>query len=329
MNVPFGLIQSAYGGTPAQAWTSKEALGDEPKLFPIIAEWNTAVSKFPEASENYRKAIVEWEAKARDAKASGTKPPNRPGPPPGPGHAHSPSGLFNAMINPIVPFAIKGAIWYQGESNASKTQAPLYRRLFETMITDWRKQWGIGDFPFLWVQLANFDGTQNKNDWVLVQEAQTQSLELRATGQAVINDIGADKDIHPKNKQDVGARLALAARHVAYQEQLVYSGPRLRTATIESATGGDRGNKVRVWLSSVGGGLKTRGGGELKGFEVAGPDQVWAPAEARIDGSTVVVSAPAVTDPRGVRYAWASWPDANLINAEGLPAGVFRWEGWK
>ena len=190
------------------------------------------------------------------------------------------------------------------------------------MIQDWRRIWGQGDFPFLWVQLANFQKTSE--DWVIVQEAQDKSLELRATGQAVINDIGEAADIHPKNKQDVGERLALAARHVAYGEQLVYSGPRMRTVTTESPSGGDRGGKLRVWFTSVGGGLKTRGGGEVKGFEVAGSDGQFSPAQAVIDGSTIVVSSPTVMTPVSVRYAWASYPDANLINAEGLPAGCFR-----
>jgi sialate O-acetylesterase len=316
LNVPFGLIQSAYGGTPAQAWTSREALAGDAALLPVLGEWAKALDRFPEALEKYAAAMAQWEKNG----GKGQRPPR----PLGPGHPHQPAGLFNAMIHPIVPYAIRGVIWYQGESNASKVQAPLYRRLFETMILDWRERWGQGEFPFLWVQLANFAKAGSPEDWVLVQEAQTQALALRHTGQAVINDIGDPVDIHPKNKQDVGARLALAARHVAYGEQLVYSGPRFRTVTAEHATTGDRGAKLRVWFDSAGGGLQARGGGALKGFELAGPGGVWQPAEAQIEGSTVVVSSPSVSNPRAVRYAWAANPDGNLINAEGLPAGVFR-----
>ncbi|MCC6587751.1 MAG: sialate O-acetylesterase [Bryobacterales bacterium] len=310
LNVPMGLIQTAYGGTPAQAWTSKEALAADPALLPILGEWAKALDNFPAALEKYHAALAKWEADGRKG--------NRPGRPLGPGHAHQPSGLYNAMVYPLLPYAIKGAIWYQGESNASKIQAPLYKRLFETMIQDWRDRWGQGDFPFLWVQLANFAKAGSPEDWVIVQEGQTQTLELKRTGQAVINDIGDPVDIHPRNKQDVGARLALAARHIAYGEQLVYSGPRFRTVSSEG------GAKLRVWFDSVGGGLEARGGGQLKGFEVAGADGIWQSADARVDGPTVVVSSSTVNNPKQVRYAWASNPDCNLINAEGLPAGVFR-----
>ncbi|MFN7921351.1 MAG: sialate O-acetylesterase [Bryobacteraceae bacterium] len=324
MNVPFGLIQTAYGGTPVQAWTSREALHSDPALFPMIAEWNRAVSEFPEASAKYHAAMKEYDIAKRDGKSDA----RRPVAPRGPGHAHQPSGLYNAMVHPLVPYTIKGAIWYQGESNASRVEAPIYRRAFETMIQDWRTRWGIGEFPFFWVQLANFEKAGSPKDWVLVQEEQTKTLELRNTAQAVINDIGEPGDIHPKNKQDVGARLALAARHIAYREtQVVYSGPRFKMATREAATTGDRGIKMRVWFDSVGGGLKARSGA-LKGFEVAGPDKQFHAAEARIDGQTIVVSSPDVAEPVAVRYAWAANPDANLVNAEGLPASCFRSVSW-
>jgi len=329
LNVPFGLIQSAYGGTPAQAWTSKEALAADPALTPILGEWTKVLDAYPEAFARYQKAVAEWDAAAKAARASGAALPRRPPIPAGPGHAHTPSGLFNAMIHPILPFTIQGVIWYQGESNANRVQAPLYRRLFETMIQDWRRRWGQGDFPFLWVQLANFAKAASPSDWVLVQEAQSQALELRGTAQAVINDIGDPVDIHPKNKQDVGERLALAARHLAYKERLVYSGPRYRQATVEHATTGDRGVKMRVWFDSTAGELKARGGGPLKGFELAGSDRVFHPAEARVDGATVVVSSPSVAQPVAVRYAWNSNPDCNLINAEGLPASAFRSDHWQ
>ena len=315
MNVPFAMIQSAWGGTPAQAWTSRRALYADSSLFPILAEWNRALEGYPAAMDRYTREIETFEA----ARKNGGAGARRPTAPMGPGHSHTPAGLFNAMINPLTPYTIRGAIWYQGESNASKIQAPLYRRLFETMILDWRRAWAQGEFPFLYVQLANFAKAGSPSDWVVVQEAQTKTLELRNTGMAVINDIGEAGDIHPKNKQDVGARLALAARHIAYKEQLVYSGPRFRQATAEGA-------RMRAWFDSVGGGLQARGGGDPKGFEVAGADGQWHPADAKVDGKTVVASSPSVTVPIHVRYAWASDPVANLVNAEGLPASVFRSE---
>lgn len=325
LKVPFGLIQTAYGGTPAQAWTSRESLARDAALMPILGEWAKVLDAYPEAFLKYQKQMVDWDKTAKSA--SGGEAPRKPPMPLGPGHAHTPSGLYNAMIHPIIKYTIKGAIWYQGESNASRVQAPLYQRLFETMIQDWRRNWEQGDFPFFWVQLANFQTTSG-NDWVLVQEAQAKATQLKATGMAVINDIGEPGDIHPKNKQDVGARLARIARHIAYREDLVWVGPRFRMATTESATTGDRGAKLRVWFDSVGGGLKARGGGALKGFEVAGEDKRFYPAEARVDGQTIVVSSPSVTQPLAVRYAWSPVPDANLINAEGLPAGAFRSMEW-
>jgi sialate O-acetylesterase len=311
LGVPIGFIQSAWGGTPAQAWTSRKALYADTSLFPILGEWNRVLEQYPEATEKFKAQLASWESNGKSGR--------RPVPPMGPGHSHTPAGLYNAMIHPLTPYTIQGAIWYQGESNASKIQAPLYRRLFETMIHDWRRSWGQGEFPFLFVQLANFAKAGSPSDWVLVQEAQLQTLGLRRTGMAVINDIGEADDIHPKNKQDVAERLALAARHIAYGEQLVYSGPRFRQATGEGA-------KMRVWFDSVGGGLKARGGGDLKGFELAGPDGEFHAAEAKVEGATLLVSSPTVTSASKVRYAWASNPDGNLINAAGLPASLFRSE---
>jgi sialate O-acetylesterase len=323
MNVPFGLIRSAYGGTPAQAWTSKEALAADAALMPVLGEWAKVLDTYPAAMDKYQKALAEWEASTRGSRGNGANSPRKPAMPLGPGHAHTPSGLYNAMIHPLIPFAIKGAIWYQGESNASRIQAPLYRRLFETMIQDWRARWGIGDFPFLFVQLANFAKAGSPEDWVIVQEAQARTLQLRRTGMAVINDIGDPGDIHPKNKQDVGARLALLAKHIAYGERIPYTSATPRQVTRESASTGDRGVKLRVWFDHAEG-LKSRDSGAIKGFEVAGADGVFRRAEGRVEGATVVVHSPDVAAPVHVRYAWAADPEANLVNGLGLPTSVFR-----
>jgi len=313
--VPVGLIQSAWGGTPAQSWTSRPALDAEPALKFVLEDWQKVLENYPTAKQNYDQQLEEWKQAAGQAKAAGTAPPAQPRPPQGPGHQNTPSGLYNAMIAPLVPYAIRGAIWYQGESNASKPHAYPYRRLFRTMIEDWRHAWGLGPFPFLFVQLANF---QSNGWWPLLRESQVEALGLRHTGMAVTIDIGMSKDIHPTNKQEVGRRLALAARAIAYREDVIYSGPLFRQLTAENG-------RLRVWFDHAAGGLEARGGGPLTGFLIAGEDGKFLPAEARIEGETVVVSTPEVRRPVAVRYAWSDDPvSANLINQAGLPASPFR-----
>jgi sialate O-acetylesterase len=219
------------------------------------------------------------------------------------------------MIAPLTRFPIRGAIWYQGESNASSERAPLYAHLFGTMIQDWRRAWGQGDFPFLFVQLANYKTGVNAK-WPELRDAQRQTLALANTGMAVTADIGNPTDIHPKNKQDVGLRLALAARAIAYGEKIEYSGPLFRQATPE-------GNSMRVWFEHTGAGLAAKGG-SLKGFELAGADRKFVSADAVIDGATVMVSSASIAAPVYVRYGWSDVPECNLYNAEGLPASPFR-----
>jgi sialate O-acetylesterase len=226
-----------------------------------------------------------------------------------------PAGLYNAMIAPLTSFPIRGAIWYQGESNAAPGRAPLYAQLFKTLITDWRRNWAEGDFPFFFVQIANYKASASEN-WPEVRDAQRQALSLVNTGMAVTIDIGNPDNIHPTNKQDVGLRLALAARAVAYGENIEYSGPLFRQAT-------PLNNSLQVWFDHVGKGLIAKGG-ELRGFEIAGSDAKFVPAEARIEGSSVIVSSTSVANPVYVRYAWSNNPDCNLFNADGLPASPFR-----
>lgn len=308
LKVPVAILQAPWGGTPVESWISPSALAADPALLPAYSYWARILENHPAAMIRYEQAVAKWEA-------NGSKGA-RPGIPAGPGHPHAPSTLWNGMIAPIVPYAIAGAIWYQGESNGSKERAPVYHRLFSAMITDWRRAWGQGDFPFLFVQLANFGKVGGVSGWPELREAQLQTLRLKNTAMAVTIDIGESADIHPKNKQDVGLRLALSARSLAYGEKLVHSGPLFRQQTIEDGT-------LRLFFDHIGGGLVARGG-ELKGFEIAGADGRFVAATARIDGATIVVSSPEVPLPTQARYGWADDPVTTLTNREGLPASPFR-----
>lgn len=307
LGVPIGILQTEWGGTPAEAWTSPSALAADPALRQVFVDWAEVLEQYPNAMARYELAMKEFEAGKRKS---------RPGQPNGPNYPHMPSGLYNAMISPLVPYAIRGAIWYQGENNAHRGRAELYRRLFPAMITDWRNAWKQGDFPFLFVQLANFAKVPEAGEWPELREAQRETLSLANTGMAVTVDVGDPQDIHPTNKQDVGLRLALAARGIVYGEKVVYAGPLFRQTVRD-------GSSMRVYFDHTGGGLKLRGAA-LNGFEVAGAEGKWIAADARVDGETVVASAPGVREPVRVRYAWANDPPASLFNAEGLPASPFQ-----
>jgi sialate O-acetylesterase len=204
-------------------------------------------------------------------------------------------------------------IWYQGESNSQLARAPLYKRVFSTMISDWRRQWGLGDFPFLYVQISNFKSTPAE-DWATLREQQLKTLELRNTAMAVTIDIGNPDDVHPTDKIDVGARLARAARALSYGEAIEYTGPLFRQATPE-------GNAIRIWFDHAKG-LMAKGGAAT-GFEVAGKDGKFYAATATVEGATVVATSPSVAEAVYVRYGWANSPECNLFDAEGLPASPF------
>ena len=235
-----------------------------------------------------------------------------------------PTLLFNAMVNPLIPYAIEGVIWYQGEANAGR--AYQYRKAFPLMITDWRKHWNEGNFPFYFVQLASFNAANGNSKtgstWAELREAQTMTLSLPNTGMAVTTDIGNSTDIHPKNKQDVGKRLAAIALHNVYKKDIVYSGPMYKSMKVE-------GSKINIYFTNTGSGLIAKNG-ELKGFEIAGNDEQFYPAKATIEGDHVVVSSDSVSNPVAVRFGWMD--DAgedNLFNKEGFPAAPFRTDNRK
>ena len=371
LNVPIGLINSSWGGTPAEAWTSRPTLEATPESKPILERWDKIVANYPAAMEKFKATklpkLKEALKKANEALKAAQALPASPTKgqavakarrnvwmtrrrmrgPTGPNNPHRPASLYNGMIAPLVPFAIKGAIWYQGESNASR--AYQYRAVFSQMIQDWRKQWQQPDQAFYWVQLANFRGVIKQpagSDWAELREAQSMALALPNTGEAVIIDIGEARDIHPKNKQDVGRRLALSALGVTYGRKICYSGPVYASHAVEGAT-------VRVEFKHQCGGLvvkpftdpvtpdgpslEKRFGVDVKGmrpesqvigFQIAGADKKFVWAEAKIDGSSIVVSSPKVAAPVAVRYAWEVNPICNLYNKAGLPASPFRTDKW-
>ncbi len=315
------MIHTSWGGTPAEAWTSLPTLKSFPDFDKLLDRWGQIFLDYPTALELHTMKLKEWEKTAEKLKLEGKPVPRAPRSPTGPEHPHRPSGLYNGMIAPLIPYAIKGAIWYQGESNAGR--AYEYRSVFPTMIRDWRDKWRQGDFPFLFVQLANY--LQKKpepvdDEWAELREAQLMALSLPNTAMAVTIDIGEADDIHPKNKQDVGHRLCLGALAVAYGKDIVCSGPIYKSSIIED-------NMVRISFDHVGGGLKAKGA-KLNGFAIAGTDRKFAWADAKIEGDEVVVWSENIPNPAAVRYAWETNPDCNLYNKEGLPASPFRTDNW-
>jgi sialate O-acetylesterase len=320
LDAPIGLIHTSWGGTPAEAWTSRDFLERDGDFKPILERYEEAIVKYPVLKEKYEQEMKRAEEEAAKLKAEGQKVPRRPRiePPIGPGNSNSPTGLYNGMLAPLMPYGIRGAIWYQGEANADR--AHQYRKLFPAMIKCWRDKWGQGDFPFLYVQLANYMAVNPEpadSEWAELREAQLMTLAQPNTGMAVIIDIGEANNIHPRNKQDVGRRLALWALAKTYGRDVVYSGPTYQLMAVE-------GNKAVLHFQHVGGGLVAKGGEPLKGFAIAGADHKFVWADAKIEGDTVVVSSPQVAEPVAVRYAWANNPVCNLYNKEGLPASPFR-----
>lgn len=312
-HVTIGLIDSTWGGTPGEAWISMHGLSSDAALMPVFSEWASFADGQTEIA-----ATEEAERKEDEAARKANQPLKQHPWHPNPG-SWQPAALYNGMVAPATDFRIKGAIWYQGESNASVGRANLYQNVMETLIADWRTNWHEGNFPFLFVQIANYK-TGGGNTWPIVREAQRRTLAVVNTGMAVTVDIGDPTNIHPANKQDVGARLALAARKTAYGEHDVEdAGPMFREATAE-------GQSLRVLFDHTTGGLVAKGGGALTGFEVAGDDHHFMSANAKIDGNTVLISSDGIAEPKYVRYGWADAPTVNLTNGKGLPTSPFTSE---
>ncbi|MGB6132708.1 MAG: sialate O-acetylesterase [Acidobacteriaceae bacterium] len=313
-NVPVGLIDTTWGGTPADAWVSLDTLGSNPNLLPAFA----ARATFADQEDDMPAIQAEEAREDAAAKAAG-----RPAPP-HPWHPDEtswiPAALYNGMIAPFTPLEVRGFLWYQGETNATSDRAPYYHALFSALIGDWRSHFAQGDLPFLYVQIASYPVTGG--DWAMVRDAQRRTLDLTNTGMAVILDIGSRDNIHPPDKQDVGHRLALIARHMVYGENVAFASPLFRQATTEVEPDGTPA--MRVWFSNAVG-LTSRGA-PIDAFEIAGADHHFVPAQARIDGETVIVSSPAVSRPVYVRYAWKGYVANNLFNAAGLPASTFTSE---
>ncbi|MBW8036269.1 MAG: sialate O-acetylesterase [Planctomycetes bacterium] len=318
LDIPIGLISTNWGGSVAEAWTRKEILESDADFAPILKRQEEMEANFPEAMKKYPQVLEAWKAKAEEAKAEGKKKPRRPRKPVK-RKKNSPSSLYNGMIAPIIPYAIKGAIWYQGESNVSR--AYQYRKLFPAMITNWRKDWKQGDFPFYYVQIAPYKYDE-KNPSQELREAQRLTVSLKNTGMAVTMDIGNPRDIHPKNKLDVGKRLALWALAKNYGKKgTVYSGPLYKSMK-------KQGDKIRLYFNHTGSGLTTRDGNELTHFTIAAEDKNFVDAKAVIDGKTIIVSSEEIKKPVAVRYAWSNAAQPNLANKEKLPASSFRTDNW-
>ena len=320
LDVPIGLISTNWGGTRIEPWTPPVGFRTVPALENIAKEVQAADATYRDELPEKMNAIEKWIAETRAALETGGRlteiPVNR--------HAlrhHArPTGLYNGMVHPLVPYAIRGALWYQGESN--RQEGMLYHEKMKALINGWREVWGQGDFPFYFVQLAPFNYGGDPYALPAIWEAQAATLAVPNTGMAVITDVGNLRDIHPRNKQAVGRRLALLALAKNYgRADVTYAGPVYKSMAVE-------GDKVRLRFDSVAGGLMTRDEQPLNWFEIAGEDKQFVKAAATIDGDTILVFSDAVAAPVAVRFGWHQSAEPNLVNKEGLPASPFRTHPW-
>ena len=316
LGIPIGLIDNAWGGSAAEAWVARDVLEKDGRFADYIAQWENTEKTF-----DFEKEMAAWKQKAEEAKAAKKQAPRPPrdvlsG-------QHRPGNLWAGVLNPIIGYGIRGTIWYQGESNAGR--AYQYDDLFGLMISEWRKAWGQGDFPFYWVQLADFRDeveTPGESQWAELREAQSNTLALPNTGQAVIYDLGEGRDIHPRDKQNVAKRLARLALAKDYGWDIHHLSPSFSSMEIQ-------GNKAILTFENVGSTLYTFDTRDAKGFYVAGADKVWHHGTGKVIGTNKVeVTSDEVSEPVAVRYAWAENPVANLMSREGLPVDPFRTDEW-
>jgi len=317
LGVPIGLIDNAWGGSAAEAWISREVIDADTRLQNVAEQW-----KNTEATYDHEKAMADWKVNAEAAKAAGKPAPRAPsnqltG-------NQRPGNIWAGVLHPTIGYGIRGTIWYQGESNAGR--AYQYDEVFALMISEWRKAWGIGDFPFYWVQLADFMAEKpepGESSWAELREAQTKTLAVPNTGQAVIYDIGEGRDIHPRDKQNVAKRLARIALARDYGKAIEYQSPSYQAMEVKDG-------KAILTFDHVGSaGLYAFDTQEVTGFAVAGEDKVWHWGVGKITGpDKVEVSSAAVATPVAVRYAWADNPVANFYGRNGLPVVPFRTDDW-
>jgi sialate O-acetylesterase len=327
LNVPVGLIDNAWGGSACEAWIRRDVIEKDARFKDIISLWKGTEANFKQ--EDFEKQVaahkektLAWAQARREAlKAGKPEPAPLPRAPQNPMTGqHRPGNLYAGVLHPLIGYGIKGAIWYQGESNSGRAQE--YGALFPAMIQHWRDEWKQGDFPFYWVQLADFKAYQARpgdSDWAELRESQTKTMSLlKNTGQAVITDLGEANDIHPKNKRDVADRLVRWALAKDYGIKIPYSSPMFKEVKFEGA-------KALVSFSEVGTGLRTVDVGEVSGFAICGEDRKWVWADAKILGNDKIeVSSKSVAKPVAVRYAWADNPVCNVYSKEGLPVTPFR-----
>jgi hypothetical protein len=317
--VPVGVINASLGGMAIEAWTSDSAQRQVPELKTMLESREVMRLAFEREMEAYNTMLEVWKVATRQSEGGGTRAPPAPKRPVDPLRFITPARCFNGMVAQVIPYGIRGVIWYQGETNANSIEGgSLYRIQLPVLIADWRARWHC-ELPFAWVQLPNVNRGPG---WMLVREAMLKSLAVPRTGMAVTIDIGEATNVHPKNKQEVARRLALWALGEVYGQKVAATcGPRPIAHAV-------RGAEIAICFKHTDGGLEASTGDSLRGFIVAAMDRRWRPASARIEGEKVIVSSTEVKEPVAVRYAWEPNPDGNLVNGAGLPASPFRTDDW-